>query len=166
MLPTFEHFDLFLQRRGKDLAKRPLANNTHAVRECDGSIAIRLHSTNVVTYFTDGRVIYRTGGWDTDTTKARINSFGPFKLQGSTRGQHAGEWMVQLRGEWHPFRRYEEFPPEEMLFARTMAASGTTHSDLAEASEELPPCIQAMGCYCAGHARGNPSSDPCDTSEE
>lgn len=29
----------------------------------------------------------------------------------------------------------------------------------------LPPCVVAMGCWCAGHARGNPASDPCDTSE-
>lgn len=29
----------------------------------------------------------------------------------------------------------------------------------------LPPCVLAMRCYCAGHARGNPASDPCDTNE-
>ena len=29
----------------------------------------------------------------------------------------------------------------------------------------LPLCVQAMRCYCAGHARGNPASEPCDTSE-
>lgn len=32
-------------------------------------------------------------------------------------------------------------------------------------NEELPPCVLAMKCYCAGHARGNPASEPCDTSE-
>lgn len=31
--------------------------------------------------------------------------------------------------------------------------------------EELPPCVLAMRCYCAGHARGNPVSEPCDTTE-
>ena len=31
--------------------------------------------------------------------------------------------------------------------------------------EPLPLCVQAMRCYCAGHARGNPASEPCDTSE-
>lgn len=30
----------------------------------------------------------------------------------------------------------------------------------------LPPCVLAMRCYCAGHARGNPASEPCDTNEE
>ena len=31
---------------------------------------------------------------------------------------------------------------------------------------ELPLCVQAVGCYCAGHARGNTVDAPCDTSEE
>jgi len=30
---------------------------------------------------------------------------------------------------------------------------------------ETPPCAAFMGCLCAGHARGNPACDPCDTSE-
>lgn len=29
----------------------------------------------------------------------------------------------------------------------------------------LPQCVMAMRCYCAGHARGNPNSAPCDTTE-
>lgn len=28
-----------------------------------------------------------------------------------------------------------------------------------------PPCLRGMGCLCAGHARGNAASDPCDTTE-
>ena len=32
--------------------------------------------------------------------------------------------------------------------------------------EPLPLCVQAMGCYCAGHARGNPASEACDTRED
>jgi len=34
-----------------------------------------------------------------------------------------------------------------------------------QGEQELPPCVLAMGCYCAGHARGNPSSAACDTTE-
>lgn len=33
------------------------------------------------------------------------------------------------------------------------------------AGEDLPQCAIAMGCLCAGHARGAPSSEPCDASE-
>lgn len=35
-----------------------------------------------------------------------------------------------------------------------------------ERRSDLPQCVQAMGCYCAGHARGNDMDSPCDTSEE
>lgn len=40
----------------------------------------------------------------------------------------------------------------------------TPHDEQGEG--ELPPCVLSMRCYCAGHARGNPASEPCDTSEE
>jgi hypothetical protein len=30
---------------------------------------------------------------------------------------------------------------------------------------ETPICAQAMGCLCAGHARGAAASEPCDTTE-
>lgn len=33
------------------------------------------------------------------------------------------------------------------------------------ALEPIPPCAAAMGCLCAGHARGNAADAPCDTSE-
>jgi len=32
--------------------------------------------------------------------------------------------------------------------------------------DALPPCVLAMRCYCAGHARGNAASEPCDTNEQ
>lgn len=31
--------------------------------------------------------------------------------------------------------------------------------------DDTPRCARSMGCLCAGHARGNPGSEPCDTSE-
>lgn len=39
---------------------------------------------------------------------------------------------------------------------------------LSDAATEhvCPPCAVSMGCLCAGHARGNDATEPCDTSEE
>jgi hypothetical protein len=34
-----------------------------------------------------------------------------------------------------------------------------------ELAQDTPSCAAAMGCLCAGHARGNPADAPCDTSE-
>lgn len=31
--------------------------------------------------------------------------------------------------------------------------------------ERAPLCARSMGCLCAGHARGNPASAACDTTE-
>ena len=44
----------------------------------------------------------------------------------------------------------------------------TTSVLLAEYAEDkpLPLCVHAMGCYCAGHARGNKASEACDTRED
>jgi hypothetical protein len=36
---------------------------------------------------------------------------------------------------------------------------------LARQRAALPQCVLAMQCYCAGHARGNPANEPCDTTE-
>lgn len=59
-------------------------------RRDDGSIALRYHSTDVVTARPDGTVTLRSGGWRTVTTKKRINSVLP-----------AGFRLWQERFEWH-----------------------------------------------------------------
>lgn len=35
----------------------------------------------------------------------------------------------------------------------------------AHALRDVPPCAAEMACLCAGHARGNEASAPCDTRE-
>ncbi len=41
------------------------------------------------------------------------------------------------------------------------AADDGTEDD----SPDLPLCVKAMGCYCAGHANEVPVDEPCDTRE-
>jgi hypothetical protein len=40
------------------------------------AVAVNLHFTDVVTFFSDGRVFLNTGGWDTLTTRARMRACG------------------------------------------------------------------------------------------
>jgi hypothetical protein len=47
-------------------------NNTKVSHNADGSIAVRLHNTNVVT-IENGTITLDSGGWKTVTTKARMN---------------------------------------------------------------------------------------------
>jgi hypothetical protein len=51
--------------------------NTRMIRRDANTIAIRLHATDVVTFKSDGRIILDSGGWQTATTKARMNEAIP-----------------------------------------------------------------------------------------
>lgn len=73
---------------GRNAKSKKLANNTYCIRNED-SIGIRLHQTNVITYFPNGRVVLNSGGYKTATTKDRINQFSPFRIN-----QDKGIWYV------------------------------------------------------------------------
>lgn len=70
---TFDTLDEWLGRK----VDRPYAHNTRAQRRGDDAIAIRLHQTDVVTFYRDGRVRVTNGGWDTPTTWDRIRGALP-----------------------------------------------------------------------------------------
>lgn len=71
---TYAQLNLLLVGRNKD--KKKLANNTYAERR-DVGIAIRLHQTDILTFYPCGSVVVKTGGWETVTTKGRINRYLP-----------------------------------------------------------------------------------------
>jgi hypothetical protein len=63
---------------GRDSVK--LGNNTLLekrgyVQNDSVHIAVRLHSTDIVCFFPDGRVTLHSGGYRTMTTKERLNQF-------------------------------------------------------------------------------------------
>ena len=78
---------------------RKLANNTRLVRLWgNDGIAVKLHSTNVVTFRPNGDIVLRTGGWNTLTTRDRINRV--------LRGNYTGQWSIGTeRGTLYLYRR-------------------------------------------------------------
>jgi hypothetical protein len=70
--------------------RRKLQNNTYLV-ERGSDYAVRLHNTDVVTIHADGTYTLNTGGWETVTTKDRINGYGPARVY-----SQRGTWAV-----WH-----------------------------------------------------------------
>ena len=72
---------------GVQSAKK-IANNTLRIRYTDGREAIRLHTTDILT-FQNGRCTYNSGGWRTVTTKDRMNTYGPARIT-----QAAGIWYI------------------------------------------------------------------------
>lgn len=95
---TYAQHDAMLQGRNRE--SRKVANNTYLQRRADGSIAVMLHSTDVVKFFPDGSVKVNTGGWDSNTTRDRINTWSPFRL-------HAGRINLPYpnAGPGLPFRQ-------------------------------------------------------------
>lgn len=92
---NYENANQILQGRNKDSKK--LANNTYLIRNND-SIAVKLHNTNVVTFYSDGRIILDSGTWRTNTTKDRINTYSGFRIS-----QNSGKWTLHVNGNSYPF---------------------------------------------------------------
>lgn len=66
---------------GVDCEKsRLIDNNTVEYYRADGSKVIRLHLTDIITFNPDGSCTLDSGGWQTVTTKDRMNKYGPLGL--------------------------------------------------------------------------------------
>lgn len=93
------HAEAVKMIRGKtNRSKRKIGNNTTGYIEYDGSVSIELHSTKVVVLYPNGLVKLQTGGWQTATTKDRINQYSPVKVT-----QRNYEWFVKINGKEYPF---------------------------------------------------------------
>lgn len=78
--------------------RRKVGNNTYAEILQNNSVAITLHSTDVVTIHEDNTYTLRSGGWQTVTTKDRINQYSPVRVY-----QRKYEWFVKINGKEFPF---------------------------------------------------------------
>ncbi len=77
---------------GKRDSKK-VANNTYIRRTGLDTIALRLHETDILVWHEDGSVELNSGGWQTVTTKSRMNEFAP------------GGWYDRSGdGQWRGFR--------------------------------------------------------------
>lgn len=59
------------------------------------AIAVRYYNTDIVTYYPDGRIELRNGGWQTVTTKQNISAFSPFTIY-----QEKGVWYVNTAADF------------------------------------------------------------------
>lgn len=68
--------------------KKKLGNNTYLEKTDDG-YGIRLHQTYVVEILPDDQYRLDSGGWETVTTKDRINDYSPASIS-----QKKGNWYL------------------------------------------------------------------------
>jgi len=93
------HSEAVSMVHGKRNAKRrKVGNNTYAEILHDNSVGIMLHSTYVVKIHPDNTYTLQTGGWQTVTTKDRINQYSPVRVY-----QRKYEWFVKINGKEFPF---------------------------------------------------------------
>jgi hypothetical protein len=85
------YLEAVMMVKGKTSAsRRKIGNNTRAEILPDGSVAIILHATPVVTIHPNDSATLRSGGWRTSTTKNRINKYSPVKVY-----QRNHEWFLE-----------------------------------------------------------------------
>ena len=90
----FQVYIGLFKKSGVKTSKR-IANNTLEHVKANGDRCIRLHQTDVVTFKANGDIVLDSGGWQTVTTKARINEHIPQRF---SLYQHKFEWFVT---EWN-----------------------------------------------------------------
>jgi len=78
-----------IDKRGRNRPTKKLKNNTYLVRIDSDSIGVQLHNTIVVTIHKDGTYTLNSGGWQTVTTKQRINEYCPVRVN-----QRKFQWYV------------------------------------------------------------------------
>lgn len=83
-------------KRNKD--SRKIGNNTYAEILSDDTVGIKLHSTYVVKIRADGTYTLNSGGWQTVTTKDRINQYSPVRVY-----QRDYTWYVTINGKEMPY---------------------------------------------------------------
>lgn len=143
---------------GRSKGDRPIANNTRVQLRDNGDVAVRLHSTDVVTYHPDGSVTLDSGGWRTYTTKDRINAFSPARVWAER-----GVWEVHTGQDSARFFDGITIAPDGSLQeakARRFAEAGET-----EPEEALRKRVNKYAHdFAEAHARGeiaHPGSGDC-----
>jgi hypothetical protein len=77
-----------------DKETRKLCNNTTLHKYRDGTLAIQLHWTDVISFKPNRDTVFDTGGWRSVTTKDRINEFSEYSVYSKK-----GEWVVRSKDE-------------------------------------------------------------------
>ena len=94
---TFTDFQRLSETR-----KRKLANNTYLVVRDDGGFGIRLHATEVIIHYAD-HIILNSGGYQTVTTKARMNDFSNARVFSEN-----GVWIISWQGKTYAYADHME----------------------------------------------------------
>lgn len=80
-----------------DKDSKQIGHNTIVHRLDDNTVAVKYHRTNILKINQDNTVTISTGGWETSTTKDRLNQF--LSCRGFGIFQKKGVWYIKERGD-------------------------------------------------------------------
>jgi hypothetical protein len=94
--------------------EKKLGHNTivHMVRVMDSpedQVAVKYHGTNIIKIDKENVVTLDNGGWDTPTTKDRLNQF--LRCRGGYIFQEKGKWYYKNEYGKYPFARNMQILP-------------------------------------------------------
>jgi hypothetical protein len=96
------------------LHRRPQYPNHTDDHKADDAVALRLHNTDVLTWYSDGRIELNNGGYPTRTTHDRMNQYLPpgYRVSGEPleTSRSDGGMTVLRHGThvWQGFSKYSE----------------------------------------------------------
>lgn len=96
-----------LVESARDKRSKPVANNTRVEKRGENAYALRLHATDIATYYEDGRIEINAGGWRTVTTAQRL-------------GQFVTRHVYSERGTWYVDVEPNPKDPEPLRARRTI----------------------------------------------
>jgi len=102
------------------VSSRIIDHNTVEYIRMDGSRVIRLHLTDIITFKPNGDIVLNSGGWQTVTTKERMNKFLP---GGWYLTQSKNVWYLS-HGRWHSPDRVEFVYQDGITILGTGGVSG------------------------------------------
>lgn len=73
-----------------------LLNNTYLERISADEIGVLYHRTYIVRFKRNGSVTLHTGGWQTTSTKERMNAYSPARIH-----QERGQWFLSTGEPFH-----------------------------------------------------------------
>lgn len=137
---NFEEAEAWLAG-GRDKDERPLPGKaTRLLRVDDDHITVRYHYTDIVTYARSGDVEINTGGWNTLTTRGKIDQYMPLmecfyeSIDGEPRSYMGRKWtlgsengeLVVWKGNWSKEKAKKGV---KILRRATLRADGTIEPD-------------------------------------
>lgn len=90
--------------------ERKLGHNTWVIRRDEDVVAVKYHGTDIIRINREGNIRLNTGGWDTTTTKDRLNQF--LRCKGMSIFQKKGKWYISSEDDTQEYVDGTEITPD------------------------------------------------------